>query len=65
MLGTHSNNSKTPASAATAMLRQGASLEAIGAVLRHASIETTHLYTKVDVALLDQVVVPWLEVESC
>lgn len=52
-------------SAATAMLRQGASLEAIGAVLRHASIETTHLYTKVDVALLDQVVVPWLEVESC
>lgn len=52
-------------SAATAMLRQGASLEVIGAVLRHASIETTHLYTKVDVALLDQVVEPWLEVESC
>jgi site-specific recombinase XerD len=52
-------------SAATAMLRQGASLEAIGAVLRHASLETTHLYTKVDVALLGQVVVPWLEVESC
>jgi site-specific recombinase XerD len=52
-------------SAATAMLRQGASLEAIGAVLRHASIETTHKYTKVDVDLLEQVVVPWLEVESC
>lgn len=52
-------------SAATAMLRQGTSLEAIGAVLRHASIETTHLYTKVDVDLLEQVVVPWLEVESC
>jgi len=52
-------------SAATAMLRQGTSLEAIGAVLRHASIETTHIYTKVDVDLLDQVVVPWLEVESC
>jgi hypothetical protein len=33
--------------------------------LRHASLETTHLYTKVDVALLGQVVVPWLEVESC
>lgn len=35
-------------SAATAMLRQGTSIEAIGAVLRHASIETTHAYTKVD-----------------
>jgi len=52
-------------SAATAMLRQGASLEDIGAVLRHASIETTRLYTKVDVDLLDEVVMPWLEVESC
>jgi site-specific recombinase XerD len=52
-------------SAATAMLRQGASLEAIGAVLRHTSIETTHIYTKVDIDLLEQVVVPWLEVESC
>ncbi len=52
-------------SAATAMLRQGASMEAIGAVLRHASIETTRLYTKVDVDLLDQVVMPWLEVEPC
>jgi site-specific recombinase XerD len=52
-------------SAATAMLRQGASMEAIGAVLRHASIETTHVYTKVDVDLLGQVVMPWLEVEPC
>ncbi len=52
-------------SAATAMLRQGTSMEAIGAVLRHVSIETTHIYTKVDVDLLDQVVMPWLEVESC
>jgi site-specific recombinase XerD len=52
-------------SAATAMLRQGSSLEAIGAVLRHASIETTQLYTKVDLELLGQVVEPWVEVESC
>jgi len=52
-------------SAATAMLRQGTSMEAIGAVLRHASIETTHVYTKVDVDLLNKVVMPWLEVESC
>ena len=33
-------------------------MEAIGAVLRHASIETTYVYTKVDVDLLDQVVMP-------
>jgi len=46
------------------MLRQVVSLEAIGEVLRHASIETAH-YTKVDVALLKQVVMPWLDVESC
>ena len=52
-------------SAATAMLRQGTSMEAIGTVLRHASIETTHVYTKVDVDLLDQVVMPWLEVKPC
>jgi site-specific recombinase XerD len=52
-------------SAATAMLRQGISLEAIGTVLRHASIETTYIYTKVDIDLLEQVVVPWLEVELC
>ena len=51
--------------AATAMLRQGSSLEAIGAVLRHTSIETTRLYTKVDLALLNHVVVPWMELESC
>lgn len=52
-------------SAATAMLRHGTSMEAIGAVLRHDSIETTHVYTKVDVDLLDPVIMPWLEVESC
>ena len=52
-------------SAATAMLRQGTSMEAIGAVLSHASIETTHVYTKVDVDLLGHVVMPWLEVEPC
>ena len=52
-------------SAATAMLRQGSSMEAIGAGLRHASIETTQVYTKVDVDLLGQVVMPWLEVGPC
>jgi site-specific recombinase XerD len=52
-------------SAATAMLRQGVPLEAIGAVLRHASIETTAVYTKVDVELLRLVAQPWVEVEPC
>jgi len=52
-------------SAATAMLRHGVSLESIGAVLRHASIETTSIYTKVDVKLLRLVVQPWVEVGPC
>ena len=52
-------------SAATQMLRQGASLDQIGAVLRHASIESTAHYAKVDVALLRMVAQPWPEVTSC
>jgi len=52
-------------SAATTMLRQGVPLPAIGAVLRHASIETTAIYAKVDLLLLQQVVRPWPEVTSC
>jgi site-specific recombinase XerD len=53
-------------SAATEMLRQGASLDQIGAVLRHRSSETTLLYAKVDVRLLQLVAQPWPEeVSSC
>ncbi len=52
-------------SAATDMLRQGLSLPAIGAVLRHTSIETTAGYAKVDVRLLHQVARPWPEAASC
>lgn len=52
-------------SAATSLLRQGVSLPTIGALLRHASIETTTIYAKVDVDLLQQVVMPWPEVRSC
>ena len=33
------------------MLREGVSLSAIGALLRHASIETTTIYAKVDIDL--------------
>lgn len=52
-------------SAATHMLRDDIPLPAIGAVLRHASVETTVGYTKVDLSLLQQVVQPWPEVETC
>jgi site-specific recombinase XerD len=52
-------------SAATSMLRQGVSLPSIGALLRHASVETTAHYAKVDVPLLHTVVSAWPEVPSC
>jgi integrase/recombinase XerD len=52
-------------SAATSLLRDGASLQAIGALLRHASIDTTTGYAKVDVGLLSQIAMPWPEVSSC
>jgi site-specific recombinase XerD len=52
-------------SAATQMLRQGVPLPTIGAVLRHKSVETTMVYAKVDVQLLDQVARPWPEDSSC
>ena len=46
-------------SAATEMLRQGASLDVIGAVLRHRCIESTAHYAKVNVPLLRAVAQPW------
>jgi site-specific recombinase XerD len=52
-------------SAATAMLRQGASLAAIGAVLRHRSPSTTARYAKIDFGLLAEVAQPWPEVPPC
>ncbi len=52
-------------SAATNLLREGASLPAIGALLRHASIETTTVYAKVDVGLLGEIAMPWPEVSPC
>jgi site-specific recombinase XerD len=52
-------------SAATAMLRHGASLPSIGAVLRHRSSDTTVQYTKIDFASLVEVAMPWPEVSSC
>jgi site-specific recombinase XerD len=52
-------------SAATTMLRQGASLQTIGDILRHTSIETSAHYAKVDINLLQQVARPWPEVALC
>lgn len=51
--------------AATSMLRQGASLQDIAAILRHRSIETTQIYAKVDVTTLRQIAQPWPEVPPC
>lgn len=45
--------------AATQMLRQGASLDEVGLLLRHASRETTLQYAKVDVHRLRRIALPW------
>ncbi len=52
-------------SVATSMLKDGMSLPAIGAILRHASIDTTAVYAKVDFTSLTEVAMPWPEVQTC
>ena len=52
-------------SAATAMLRAGVSLDAIGTLLRHRSVDTTAHYAKVDIAMLRQIAQPWPGEVSC
>jgi len=52
-------------SIASSMLRYGASLQEISALLRHRSIETTQIYAKIDVTALRQIAQPWPEVLSC
>ena len=52
-------------SAATAMLRGGASLDAVSSLLRHRSLDMTGHYAKVDVGMLEQVVQPWPEGVPC
>jgi site-specific recombinase XerD len=45
--------------AATEMLREGASLTEIGQVLRHRRLQTTALYAKTDVETLRSLARPW------
>lgn len=52
-------------SAATNMLRGGATMETVATLLRHRSIETTSIYAKVDTNLLSAVVQPWMGGEAC
>lgn len=47
--------------AATQMLRRGASLKEVADVLRHRSLDTTTIYTKVDLPRLAEVAAPWPE----
>jgi len=46
-------------SLATTMLQRGASLAEIGQILRHATPNTTEIYTKVDLAALSALAQPW------
>ncbi|NKL66982.1 tyrosine-type recombinase/integrase [Rhizobium leguminosarum] len=52
-------------SAATSMLRAGATLDMIGTVLRHRSVDTTAHYAKVDINMLLQIAQPWPGSASC
>ena len=52
--------------AARLMLRKGVSLQTIGGLLRHRSLDTTVLYAKVDVEMLSEIAQPWPgEVAPC
>ena len=48
-------------SRATNLLRGGASLEAIGALLRHNTVRSTAIYARVDVPMLLEIAQPWPE----
>lgn len=47
-------------SVATGLVRSGATLDLVGALLRHRAPTTTAIYAKVDVAMLKQVAEPWM-----
>jgi site-specific recombinase XerD len=58
-LGTHTLRH----TAATQMVRGGASLKQVADVLRHRSLNTVMVYAKVDLARLAEVALPWPEVQ--
>jgi site-specific recombinase XerD len=45
------------------MIRAGVSLKAVADVLRHRSLDTTIIYTRVDLPRLREVALPWPEVQ--
>ena len=47
-------------SVATALVRSGATLDLVGALLRHRAPTTTAIYAKVDVPMLRKVAEPWM-----
>ncbi len=47
-------------SQATALLRSGATLDVIQALLRHSSARTTMIYAKTDAVMLQEVAQPWI-----
>lgn len=44
---------------ASRLIQSGASLKEVAEILRHRSIDTTKLYTKIDLSRLSQVALPW------
>jgi site-specific recombinase XerD len=44
---------------ASHMIQQGVSIKEIADILRHKSIDTTVIYTKVDIPMLSEVALPW------
>ena len=50
--------------AATRMVRGGASLKEVADILRHRSLDTVMIYTKLDMPTLAEVAQPWPEVRS-
>ncbi len=50
--------------AATRMVRGGASLKEVADILRHRSLDTVMIYTKLDLPTLAEVAQPWPEVRS-
>jgi site-specific recombinase XerD len=52
-------------SAATTLLRQGTTLDAVSTMLRHRSLDTSMHYAKVDTVMLRSVTQPWPEGGPC